>query len=318
MLAASQRSRLRRVIAVINRKGGVGKTSITANLAGVLAQAGYKTLVVDLDSQGSLGEDLGYRTTDLNDEGQGLFQTIAFDQPLKPITGVRDGLDAVPGGRHTSMLANHLSGQALKGEDVSDLFASKLAEIADRYEVILLDCPPGEDALQTQALVAARWLLIPTQPDDASLQGLAQVAERVVNTRHQNPTLSALGVVLFPVLASATRVQGDVRDKLSAIMGGAAPTFSTFIRFAQASAVEARSRGQLAIELARDAESQDRFAWTKALKSGDSSAGNNRAIASSAGSLAGDYLRLTQEVLKTLAEQEQIEKTKLAEAGATS
>lgn len=65
MLSADKRSRLRRVIAVMNRKGGVGKTSITSNLAGVLAQAGYKVLAIDLDQQGTWAttSGTGTRTT---------------------------------------------------------------------------------------------------------------------------------------------------------------------------------------------------------------------------------------------------------------
>lgn len=98
MLSADKRSRLRRVIAVMNRKGGVGKTSITSNLAGVLAQAGYKVLAIDLDQQGNLGDDLGYRHTDYNDHGAALFFALNSGNPLAPAKGIRENLDVVPAG----------------------------------------------------------------------------------------------------------------------------------------------------------------------------------------------------------------------------
>jgi chromosome partitioning protein len=295
----------------MNRKGGVGKTSITANLAGVLASAGYRVLAVDLDAQGNLGDDLGYRGTDLNDEGAALFDALAFGKALKPAKSIRNNLDVLPAGQRTSMLGDHLMGQTLRGEDPADSLALRLSEIADNYDVIVLDCPPGDATLQTQALIAARWILIPTQPDDGSLKGLEQLADRVVATFPRNPTLRPLGVVLFPMLTSAKRVQAEVRAKLAGIMGDIAPVFTSTIRFAQAAGVDARSRGQLAIELAQDAEGQDRFAWKKVLKrSGETDDLNvgeaPRRLADSAGSLAGDYLQLTEEVLRTLANQERL------------
>lgn len=304
----------------MNRKGGVGKTSITANVAGVLAQAGYRVLAIDLDAQGNLGDDLGYRDTEADDKGEGLLQALSFAKPLKPSKSIRENLDVVPAGEQTSMLGDNLMGKALRGDGaVTDALALRLSEIADNYDVIVLDCPPGDATLQTQALVAARWILIPTQPDDGSLKGLEQLADRVTTTLTHNPTLRPLGVVLFPMVTSAKRVQADVRTKLTEIMGDIAPVFTSTIRFAQAAGVDARSRGQLAIELARDAEGQDRFAWTKALKSkgdaGEATAGEApRRLADSAGSLAGDYLLLTEEILRTLAEQEKLAETTGASA----
>lgn len=300
MLEPHTRLALRRTIAVMNRKGGVGKTSITSNIGGVLERLGYRTLVIDLDSQGNLGDDLGYRDTETDDEGMGLFNALVFDQPLKPAQSIRSTngsrLDAIPAGRHTTKLASQLASDSLRGEDTSLTLAEKLATIADQYDVILLDCPPGEDALQTQALAAAKWLLIPTQPDEGSLQGLSQVADRVVSTRHLNPTLELLGVVLFPVLSSAKRVQREVRTTLNEILGDVAPTFNTSIRFAQAAGVEARATGKLAIELAEAAEAQDPFAWKH-----DSA---QRKITSSAGSVAADYIALAKEILQQLSTQE--------------
>lgn len=311
MLTPSTRLKLRRVMAIMNSKGGVGKTSVTTNLGGVLAEAGYRTLLIDLDPQGNANRDLGYRETEFNDHGEALYNAIVKDEPIRPMTGIRKNLDVVPAGRFTSMISTHLATQMMQGTDVNSAFALKLSEIAERYDVVLIDCPPGDAGLQTQALVAARWILIPTQADDASLDGLEGLADRVVNIRHLNPTVAPLGVILFGINSSGTRIQAEVRRKLTTIMGEVAPVFTSTVRLAQAAAVDARNRGQLTIELANDAEGQDRFAWKRALKkrneettSSDDIEEPTRLVAASAGSLAGDYLQLTAEVLETLSANE--------------
>ena len=321
MLEPRTRHKLRRVVAVMNRKGGVGKTSISSNLSGILANSVGRILAIDLDQQGNLGDDLGYRNTEYDDQGLALYEALANDKPLVPIQGVRPNLDVLPAGAETAKLAFILQGAMATGEDPSFRLAEKLAAIADQYQVIILDCPPGDANLQTQALVAAKWILVPTQPDMGSLQGIAQLGERVQKTRVKNPGLSILGVVLFPMVSSATKVQQQVREQLAQMVGDAAPVFTSTIRFAQAAGVDARSRGQLAIELAKDAAEQDPFAWAKLLKNGstpeEESAATTRPVAVSAGSLAGDYIALTGEVLKTLGDNEQ-KAAKAAAEGATA
>ena len=308
MLSADKRSRLRRVIAVMNRKGGVGKTSITSNLAGVLAQAGYKVLAIDLDQQGNLGDDLGYRHTDYNDHGAALFFALNSGTPLAPAKGIRENLDVVPAGEQTALLADTLTGRQRRNEDPSFGLADKLAEIADQYDIVLIDCPPGDTAIQAQALVAARWILIPTQPDSGSLNGLEQLAREVIATQPKNPTIMPLGAVLFPIDSRAKRMKARKHEEIREIMGDLAPVFTTSIRFSQTSGVDSRDRGQLAIELARDAEEQDPFARAKALKA--RKAGEtveetpSQRISDSAGSLAEDYVELTGEILQALAAHE--------------
>lgn len=322
-LSTTHRYKLRRVIAFLNGKGGVGKTSICANTAGILAEAEYKTLVIDLDKQGNQGRDLGYKDTEYDDQGEALFNALVLNKPLVPVKGIRPNLDVIPAGvERLELVADALAGRAMRNEDVSTLLAQKIAEIADQYDVILIDCPPGDAVLQDQAIVASKWLVIPTQLDDASLDGLKAIARRVASSRTINESLQVLGVVIFAALKSATRVTAETRTKLEAIMGGSAPVFTSTIRFAQSSAVTARARGQVAIELARDAEGEDRFAWKKALDrraKGEavdpSDTKPSTRIADSATSLASDYLELTGEILNTLGEAERAEATR-TEAGA--
>lgn len=96
---------LARVVVVAQGKGGVGKTSLTANVAGLAALAGHRVLAVDLDQQGNLARDLGYEPGD----GERLLQAVVAGQPVPVVPNVRPGLDVVPGGPATGDLLVLLS-----------------------------------------------------------------------------------------------------------------------------------------------------------------------------------------------------------------
>ncbi len=100
---------MRRVVAIANGKGGVGKTSLTAGLAGLVANAGYRVLTVDADPQGNLRRDLGYPGSD----GTELCSAVLHGQPVEPLREVRPNLDCVPGGPalHDFVRRVHLAGQ---------------------------------------------------------------------------------------------------------------------------------------------------------------------------------------------------------------
>lgn len=323
MLTATGRAALKRVIVVSNKKGGVGKTSCTSNVGGMLAQAGYRVLAIDLDPQGHLGVELGYKGTDLDDGGAGLFQALILGQELKPVKDVRPKFDVIPGGPQTSHLVDSLLGKAMRGEDPSYLLAEKLAGIAANYDIILIDCPPGENHLLTQAFVAARWVLIPTAPDDGSINGLIDLAQKVIATRPLNETIMPLGAVLFAIDSRAIAMKKRKAEQISQVMGDVAPVFTSAIRFTQTSAVDARDRGQLVIELAADMEEQktQRINWArmlKAKKAGEqvdesqlehgTETRKSRRLSQSAADLADDYLKLTGEIIHALAanEKEQV------------
>jgi len=168
MTTAPTADALARVIAVVNGKGGAGKTSITANVAGQLAHSGYRVLAIDLDLSGNLGLDLGYIGRDGDDGGKSLVDSVYSATPLALITSVRDGLDVIAGGRHLELLTGlSFSAMAadLPGGGVTGSFALQLTEIADGYDIILLDCAPGNPVLQDIALACARYILIPTKSD---------------------------------------------------------------------------------------------------------------------------------------------------------
>ncbi len=299
--------RLARTVAVINGKGGVGKTSITANVAGQLAAADYRVLAVDLDLSGNLKLDLGYIGQD--DDGKGLVDAIWNDGDIPVITAVREHLDVIPGGRHLEMLAAlSLSpvAQDLPGGGVASSFAAKLAGLADAYDLVLLDCAPGNPVLQDMALNTARYVLIPTKTDAAGWDGLRMVGPRVRKARRDNPRLTYLGVVLFAHQTNATRVLKNTQKRLEEV-GDLVPIFDAFIRHSETAAHDCRARGQLAHELARDvtASRRERLALLRNRRGEGNVIPLPAALSASADSLAGDYEQLTREILLRISDVEE-------------
>jgi cellulose biosynthesis protein BcsQ len=304
---------LSRVFAVINGKGGVLKTSLAANVGALLAAAGWKVLEIDLDVSGNLKLDFGLTDEDEDDMGRGLVETIWYGEKGLPVVkGVRTNLDFVFGGRGLEQL-----GSLARSSMVDDLptgslageFARALSEVADDYDLILLDCPPGNSEIQDMALAVARWVLIPTRTDQASLDGLRTVGPRVKRARRTNPELRYAGVVVTAHNPSATRVLREVRSMLSQL-GDTVPLMETTIRHSQTAAFDCRARGQLAHELARDAEStkSSRLQVLSARRRSPGGADNvvelPTALSGTANSLADDYRHLAKEIRELITRTE--------------
>src|SRR5690606_26608876 len=152
---------LDRVIAVANDKGGVGKTSITANLSALYATAGYQVLALDLNRQANLSDDLGYRGSPIDDQGAGLIGSLLSGQPVRPVpVPGRERLDVVPGGVALGDLTGMMVGRVQqRGRDAFRALAASLAPVAAGYDVVLIDTPPENTLLVDLALGGARWLL---------------------------------------------------------------------------------------------------------------------------------------------------------------
>ena len=292
---------LDRVVAVINGKGGVGKTSIVANIGALAAAAGYRVLVVDLDPQGNIADDFGYAGTDNDDRGTALHMAIATRQPVEPVTGIRDNLDVLPGGEQTEDLEAVLYARTRREPDAAlDALAETLLPIAADYDLILLDCPPGGALLQEAALGAARWLLIPTRSDLSSRKALHTVAQRYVTARAGGARVELLGVVLFGITSSARSIREHARASLEEDLAGVAPILTTVVRYAEAAADEGRRRGLVAHEL--DAAKAGDVPWWQRLR--DPNAASTPPVPGSAASLAADYAALSHEVLTLISDAE--------------
>ncbi|TFC83398.1 ParA family protein [Cryobacterium sp. TMT1-21] len=283
-----------RTVAIEQGKGGVGKTSLVANVGGLAAAAGVRTLIVDLDPQGNIARDLGFPPSD----GQALFNAFATGGSLPVLKDIRPNLDVVPGGPAVGDIAGlNFSWQQRGAGDFGVQLERTLGAIAGEYDLILLDTPPGDRVIAEGALAVATSVVIPTRSDEASIDGVARVAERFQNVATRNPQLRLAGVVLFAVGSRSVRLERDVRAALTDLLGGVAPVFETRIRHLDSAAVDARSRGLLIHELEQAAK-DDRAARLTALKAKEKPA--DGLFVRDASGLAEDYENLTREILTVL------------------
>lgn len=277
-----------RIVAVVNGKGGVLKTSTAANVAGQMAAAGARVLVVDLDPQANLIHDLGLRDHPADDQGASLVTCVWKDAPLTAHPAGRDRLDIIFGG-HELDIIQFLAGK--QGAQVGERFTRHLRDLAEDYDLVLLDCPPRNPDIQDMALTAAGYVLIPTKTDAASWDGLLGVGPRVATARETNPQLTYLGVVITDHNPAAKRVLRRARDELAE---SGLPVLEAVVRHSQAAAQDCRDRGLLAHELAGHAakDVQRRLA---ALRSGSPlpATGTGARVATA---LADDYTQLTREI----------------------
>ncbi len=307
---------MRRVVAISNGKGGVGKTSLTAGLAGLVAASGYRVLTVDMDPQANLRRDLGYPQAD---DGLGLTSAIRDGVILEPLRDVRPGLDCVPGGATLSDLPATFIARSTRGTAISGLSGvlSKIRPAGEQhadYDLVLIDTPPGEPILQDLVLTAADYLVIPTRSDDGSIDGLVSVAQRFVRARAANPDLTLLGVVLFGVGARSTRLRTAVRTALEETLDGAAPVFEANIRYLESASIDIRRHGLLPHELeaSQGTEKSERLARLHNREGG----GGEGLLSRDASGLAGDYNQLARELLEMIAEHESRRLAATTKAGA--
>ncbi|MCX8456544.1 ParA family protein [Paenarthrobacter ureafaciens] len=293
---AIDRTGLERVCALVNGKGGVLKTTLTANLGGLLAVSGWHVLLVDFDPQGNLGLDLGYRHQSDDDDGLSMAQSLMFGAPLKPLKNVRPNLDVVPGGSHLDQAAAGLVSLAGKdGQKAKLALAAALSPIAGEYDIIFIDCPPGNEPLQLAALGSAAQIIVPTKTDRGGREGLLQVAKRLESVVDVNPGIDLLGVVIAATSSSARAVQRTVREAIVEAFGTEEVLFENMVRHAEAPAQAVRERGMLVHELEEQVNSGPK--WYEVLR-GTAKAGPSQPR--SAGNVAEDLHRVAQELVARL------------------
>ena len=177
------------IIAVLNQKGGVGKTTTTINLAAYLAKSGKSVLIVDFDPQGNATSGLGL------DVGLGKTSYQVMLGLCKATSAIlvspETGISLIPANNNLAAAEIELKDQPNR----ESMLKTRLESL--KYNYILIDCPPALSLLTVNALTAANWLLVPVQAEFYAMEGLGQlmdVFQRVKQTT--NPNLNLLGVLV--------------------------------------------------------------------------------------------------------------------------
>ena len=182
-----------RILAIVNQKGGVGKTTTTINLATALAAAGQTVLMVDLDPQGNASTGIGFPP---NKRETGTYALLLDD--AAPSSAVRPtfipGLSIIPAELDLAGAEIELVG--IQSREYR-LRAALRSESLAHFTYILIDCPPSLGLLTLNALVAADAVLVPLQCEFFALEGLSQLMRTIDRVRHAlNPDLTLQGIVL--------------------------------------------------------------------------------------------------------------------------
>lgn len=194
-----------RAIAVINQKGGVGKTTTTANLAHALVLAGYKVTAIDLDPQGHLAAHLGA----FEREQQGIDQLMLGEKRLNEvITEVRDGLRLIPAGSKLDILERG-GGDEQSSERLQNVAITASVD----QDFIFIDCPPASGLLIDYALAVVDEIIVPVAGDYLALRGLSDLIATLkrFEEKYTHPFTQWIIVTRFH---SRRRLSSEVRDKL--------------------------------------------------------------------------------------------------------
>ena len=218
-----------KIITICNQKGGVGKTVTAVNLGIGLAREGKRTLLVDVDAQGSLTASLGYQHPDqmTNTLAEILGHVIA-DEPLSPGEGIlhqSEGVDLLPANIELSGLEVTLVNIMSRETILRDY----LNTIRDQYDVILLDCCPSLGMLTINALAAADEVLIPMQAHYLSIKGMEQLIRTISNVKRKlNPGLEIAGI-LITMADMRTNYTREIIDLLRSTYGTKLRIFDSII-----------------------------------------------------------------------------------------
>jgi chromosome partitioning protein len=199
-------------ISITNEKGGVAKTTTTLALGGALVEAGYEVLLVDLDTQANLTLGLGFIPGKMRRTIADVLMNAATLVSASRETEI-PGLDLVPSNADMGMAERFLPVR----QNFEELLKGALA-ITNKYDFVLLDCPPSLGAVTINALKAANLVIAPTQPEYFSVYGLRSVMAAIRKVRSQgNPDLAYY--ILITMMDRRNRIHRTLRDQLQNTFG---------------------------------------------------------------------------------------------------
>lgn len=280
---------LTNLVASLNSKGGVGKTTAAAHLAGIAAAQGWRTLVLDCDAQGNLHRSLGHDF----DNGQHLRDALLGIEELQPRSDTRSNLDYVGGGELIEEATMQLRAKSADG-DPSVLYRLQdmLRAVAGDYDLIVVDSPPRELFLRRMILTCAHYVVIPVDKDEAAYDGLAAVLRSIGEARdYGNPALEILSILRFRV--GSEKMAMEIKTDVEAIAGEDL-VLKAWIRNALRAADDLRRDSMLAHEY--EEASKDAMPWWKRRQLGEG-ASEAKTFSGAAAGLADDWWEAVTEIL---------------------
>lgn len=203
-----------KILAIINQKGGVGKSTTAINLSAALGEMGKQVLLVDLDPQGNASSGLGIEKAAVS---HCIYDVLLNDVPIEEviIPDVCPGLDIAPATINLAGAEVELVSEMARENRLKDAVCS----MRGRYDYILIDCPPSLGLLTVNAFVAADKLLIPIQCEFYALEGVTKLLESMKRVKTRlNPSLDIYGVLLT-MYDNRTTLSKQVVDEVRAYFG---------------------------------------------------------------------------------------------------
>ena len=200
---------MEKIIAIANQKGGVGKTTTAINLSAAIADRGKRVLAIDIDPQGNMSSGLG---VDKNVERDTIYELLLGDCEIEDciIKSVCKGLDIIPS--HVNLAGAEV--ELIDTPEREYLLHKQVEKIRDKYDYIIIDCPPSLSMLTINALTTADSVLVPIQCEFYALEGLSQLMYTIDLVRERlNDRLHIDGVV-FTMYDARTNLSVEVVDSV--------------------------------------------------------------------------------------------------------
>lgn len=213
-----------KVFAIVNQKGGVGKTTTVANLSAGIARTGFRVLMIDIDAQANLSAHFGVPSGEDSDNPS-MYEVLSKGISIRDaVVSIGENLSLVPSSLLLSAADLELGG--IIGREL--ILRRAIQPILDEYDYILIDCPPSLGLLSLNGLVASTRVIVPVQSEYLALHGVRQLLDTIDQVRSAyNPNL-AVGGVLLCLHDARRRLAKDVAETVRGYFGSL--VFKTVIR----------------------------------------------------------------------------------------